>query len=225
MPIENVVIMPHAIERFKQRYEALKGVKLADQELMLKLHALIEKAKPEKENPLIQFRRESHGGTGEYLISPPWRFVFSDKGLETCEVVPQEMIVIKNPHIPPPMEKARFFLKIKGNKRRLATQITRSYDKKTLHLQDFIETNSIVRSLRAIGLEVNRLKEPTHFEIVVPQTVIVYKIEQLLNLKEISISLGRIESVFPLGLQRVDCSGIAKRELEKILEFLQINNS
>ena len=110
MKIDDIVITPHAIERFKQRYEELEGVKLSDPESVDKLHALIAKAEPEEENPLLQLRREAHGGIGEYLMTPPWRFVFSDKGLETCEIMPQEISVVKNPHIALLSEKTRFFI-------------------------------------------------------------------------------------------------------------------
>jgi len=222
--IDDIVITPHAIERFKQRYEALKGVQLNDVQVNEKLRDLIKKAEPEEENSLLQLRREAHDNIGTYLINPPWRFVFSKKRLETCEIVPQQMLLVKNPRIPACLEKTRFFIKIKLNKRRLLTEITRSFDKRTLHLQNLIEIEVIVRALRILGSEVNRLAEPNHLEIVVPQDIGVYWIEQLAKPENMLISLGRTDS-FPLGRQRVNCSGIRKLDLERILNFLQINNS
>lgn len=224
MEIDSVLITQHAMERFRQRYEALKGVQLSDTELVDKLSGLIMRARPEPENPVLELRRAAHGGVGEYLLAPPWRFVFSDKGLETCEIMPQEMLVVKNPIIPSFGEKTRFSVKIKTDRRRLLTEITRSCDKKTLHLQNLIEVNAIIRSLRILGFEVNRMAEPTRLEIVVPQDTAVYRIEPLAKFENILISLGHTD-LFPLGLQRAYCSGITKTDLERIVTFLQVNKS
>ncbi len=224
MKIDDIVITLHAIERFKQRHEALMGVQLNDAELMDKLRELVDKAVPEEENPALEIRRRAHGGVGIYLINPPWRFVLSEKRLETCEIVPQDMLFVKNPRIPPCSEKTRFIIKIKLDRRKLLTKIRRSFDKKTLHLQNLIEINTIIRVLRIFGLEVNRLSEPNRLEIVVPQNINTYWIEQLGQPENVLISLGRTDS-FPLGLQRINCSGIFKPDLERILKFLQINNS
>lgn len=224
MNVDNFVITFHASERFRERYKALKGVELSDAELKDKLKTLIANAKPEKDSPVLQLRREAHGGIGTYLMNPPWRFVFSDKGLETCEIVPQEILLVKNPHIPADLERTRFFIKIKIKKRKMLTRITRSLDRKTLHLRNLIEINAIVRSLRVIGLEVNHPEEPNRLEIVVPRNIASYRIEQLIGPENILISLGRTD-LFALGLQRIKCLGITKLELEKILDFLQINKS
>jgi len=220
--IEDTVITQHAIGRFKQRYEALKGVQLNDAELEARLRDLVSRAVPEEENPVLDTRRQAHGGIGMYLINPPWRFVFSEKRLETCEIVPQEMLFVKNPHIPAHLEKARFFIKIKIDRRRLLTKITRSFDKKTLHLQNLIEINAIIRALRILGMEVNRLAEPHRLEVVIPQKLDVYWIEQFVRPENLLIALGRTDS-FPLGRQRINCSGILKLDLDRILNFLQVN--
>ena len=222
MKIDDNVITPHAIERFRQRYEALKGVKLDDAELGNNLRGLLKKAKPEEENPALKIRREDHGGAGTYLIKFPWRFVFSEKELETCEIMPQDVLLVKNPHIPVRLEKTRFFIKIGLKRQRSLTEITRSFDERTLHLQSLIEINVIIRALRSLGLEVNRLSEPNRLEIVVPQDINTYWIEQFIEPESVLISLGRTDS-FPLGRQRVNCPGILKLDLERILNFLQIN--
>ncbi|MFH1423644.1 MAG: hypothetical protein ABIG29_01645 [Candidatus Nealsonbacteria bacterium] len=224
MKIDDIVIMPHAIKRFRERYAALNGIQLSDAELSDRLRTLIAKAKPEKENSLLQLRKEAHGGIGEYFIALPWRFVFSERGLETCEIVPQDIFVVENPYILPPSEKIRFYLKVNTSKKNPITEITRSSDRKTLHLRNSIEINTIVRALRIIGLEVNHLKEPRRLEIVIPQNIVSYFVEQLAEPEDIMISLGRTDS-FRLGLQKAHCSGIAKADMERILEFLQINKS
>jgi len=218
-----MIITLHAEERFKQRYEALEGVQLVDKELIDKLRDLVSKAVPEKENPSLEIRRQAHGGVGTYLIYPPWRFVFSENRLETCEIVPQEMLLVKNPRIPAHLEKTRFVIKIKLDKRRLLTKITRSFDKRTLHLQNLIEIEAIVRALKALGLEVDQLAEPNKLEVVVPRNIGVYWIE-FAQPENLLISLGRTDS-FPLGRQKISCPGILKPDLERILDFLQINKS
>lgn len=219
---DTITIAPHAIERFKQRYEALEGVQLSDEESVNRIQTLIAQAKPEEENPVLQLRREAYGGIGEYLMRPPWRIVVSDKRVETCEIVPQDILVVKNPRIPSLSEKTRFFIKVKTDKRRALTQITRYPEKKTLHLRNAIKMNAVVRSLRIIGFEVNHLKEPNRLEIAVPRNAVPYRVEQLAKPESVLISLGRTD-LFKLGLQRAHCSGINKIDLERILKFLQVN--
>jgi len=222
--IDGTVITPHAIERFKQRYGALTGIQLNDTELLDRLRDLVDSAVLEEEKPALTSRREAHNGVGTYFINPPWRFVFSDKGLETCEIVPQEVFLVKNQHVPAHLEKARLSLKIKLDRRKLTTKITRSFDKKTLHLQNLVEIHVITHALRIFGLEVNRLPKPHYFEVVIPKDIGAYWIEQLAKPGNVMISLGRTDS-FPLGKQRISCSGIYKLDLERILNFLQINKS
>jgi len=222
--IDDIVISPHAIDQFKRRYKDLNGVVLIDEtELMEKLSALIAQAVPEEESPALESRRQFHGGIGTYFVSPPWRFVFSENNkLETCEIVPQEIFLVKNPHIPNYLVKTRLFIKIKLDRRRLLTKITK--DKKTLHLQNLIEINAVIRALRALGLRVNQQSETNRLEIVVPQDIGVYWLEQFAKPENVMISLGRTDS-FPLGRQRISCPGILKLDLERVLNFLQINKS
>jgi len=222
--IEDTLITPHAIERFKQRYKALNSVQLNDAELTDRLSDLIAEAVPEKESPILEARRQSHGGTGTYLVNMPWRFVFSNKRLETCEIIPQDMLLVENPHIPACLEKTRFFIKVKLNRRKLLTKITRSFDRRTLHLQNLVEISAIIRALRILGVEVNQLSEPNRLEIIVPQNIDAFLIEQLARPENILIYSGRTDS-FPLGRQKAYCSGITKLDMEKILEFFQINKS
>ncbi len=220
-----IEITPHAKERFKERYEAINGVQFNDWELMDKLLDLISKAVPEEESPVLEVRREAHDGIGTYLINDPWRFVFSEKRLETCEIIPQDVLSVENPHIPDGEVQNRFLIKIKLDRRKLLTEITKYYDKKTLHLRNLIEIDVIIRILRFLGLEVNQLTEENKLEIVVPRNVGVYWIEQQAKPENLLIFWGRTNS-FPLGQKKVNCSGITKPDLKKILNFvLQINKS
>ena len=227
MKIDGIEIIPHAMKRFRQRHQALTGVQLNNAELIEKLKSLIAGAVPEAETPLLEIRKYLHNEASVYLVNLPWRFVFSRKNmkkLKTCEIIPEEISLVENPHIPNDKEKSRFFLKIKLDRRKQLTQITRSFDKRTLHLQNLIEINALIRALRTIGLGVDQSTVPNHLEIIVPQDIVAYGIAQFAQPDNVLISLNQTNP-FPLGRQRVVCQGILKPDLERILSFLQVHNS
>lgn len=230
MKIENILILPHAIERFQKRYEALTHVTLEGPALMDKMYALIRNAESEEEGPILQKRRDAHGGVGKYLVNPPWRFVFSNVGLETCEIMPEKVTVVQNPKILPPLERTRFFVRIEEDAQFLTTAITRLSDNWKFRLKGPPEINAIIRCLRAIGVEINykrmgdEAQKIARLEIVVPKHLYPYEIEQVLNSRKIRIFINR-NNLFTLGLKKIACVGITKKELNKILKFLQINKS
>ena len=230
MEIDNILILPHAIGRFQKRYEALNHVTLEGQALMNRLQDLIMNAKPEEDGLILQKRRDAHGGIGKYLINLPWRFVFSNVGLETCEIVPENVTVVENPKIPQFLERTRFFVRIEEDAKFLTTTIINLSNEREFCLKGPPEINAIIRCLRAIGVEINykrmgdKAQKIARLEIVVPIHLYPYEIEQVANSRKIRIFLNR-NNLFTLGLKRIACVGITEKELKRILRFLRINKS
>lgn len=222
MEVGEILISDHAAIRFKQRHKAFYGIKLTDEELKNKLFELIARAVPEEENFVLQERRRAHNGIGTYLINPPWRFVFSGEELVTCEIMPQDIIFAQNPRIPAGSEEIRLVVNINPRKHRSMTKFKRFLDERTLCLNNFIKVEEIIRVLRFLGVEVNQLinLKSLKFEIVVPRNIDVYRID--VNAPDSLIISSGQNDLFPLGRQKLDCSGIYKPDLERILEFFQI---
>lgn len=227
MKIENMPVSSHAMTRFKERYEAFENAKLAPKEAEEKLSELLKKSEIEEAGMALEKRRNNHGKADLYTICHPWRFVFSNGILITCEIMPQNISVVKNPCIPPQKRKARHLIQFEENGKKNVTRMYRPFDKSEMILENSPEINAIIRSLRAIGLEVNYKRtgggnrKAASLEIVIPKYLEPYQIEEVNGCKKIRIFINR-NDIFPLGLRTISCIGICKQELERILKFIHI---
>ena len=84
---ELIGISTHALERFKERWEILKGKKIKECNVLRALQSLILKSRPELgESPILLQRKEKHGGNIRYMVSGPWRLIWRDNCLVTVEL-------------------------------------------------------------------------------------------------------------------------------------------
>lgn len=230
-----IQVTAHAMERFVTRYEAYYGVSLTQRQADKEFWNIISEAELELLNPSLEERRQAYPESTdrvEYYINFPWRFVFIDDKLVTCEIIPIREIVVANPIVPFSRARAEFTIEVKEDSKTGTTRLRRYFNRANyapspvfdLTLPKLAEVNAVIKSLRAIGISVEYQRSTgeqigAFLQVVVPQHVAQYDIHQATDENVVFLHIGQ-DDLFPRGRKLISCYGIAPNTLQMVIDFV-----